>query len=258
MISEPSSTTCQRGGPHGLFRRIHCRAAKTPTPKPPFHQLDRRGDPKEVADVLRTCRLRRHQSRGALCPAKPTGPLASRRPPTWPRIHHEESNTIGPPGRLLRHQCHDRSLGRLCHGRSRRRRCVTCCLSFRIAAGRGRASLGRDARREGGALMENADPFRSFEEVATPSEERSQRRDEWTPIVPIPENIELTPAVLCQLTPSSFTLTTTWRYGSAAGRTMHHVARFDRGSGGSKAAKTIRPICYCEHTSGRKDWRLKA
>lgn len=79
---------------------------------------------------------------------------------------------------------------------------------------------------------------------------KAKATDQFTAIMPIPSDAKNKPIFFGHElgTPSM-----TWEYRNANGQVMSYVNRFETAKG-----KTTRPLTYCEDSSGKLDWKLKA
>jgi putative DNA primase/helicase len=89
------------------------------------------------------------------------------------------------------------------------------------------------------------DPFAPLDGGAGASSAKKKTSD-WAPIMPVPDDAPSPPAQHPQLGEP----TVIYTYRAADGHVNGYVLRFDSPSG-----KEIRPLTYCVHSRGVRDWR---
>jgi len=78
---------------------------------------------------------------------------------------------------------------------------------------------------------------------------RTAAKDQWLPIIPVPDNTPPAPA----RHPYRGEPSGRWTYRNADGRPLGQVWRFDRGGDD----KEFYPLTFCERGGGRREWRWK-
>jgi hypothetical protein len=107
-------------------------------------------------------------------------------------------------------------------------------------------------------VSDSSDPFSPFEN-GEETTSRTDDRDGWTPMLPVPPDAPpLDRALLRRCAGGAgFSATAQWEYRTSLGELLMVVVRYDRVSGVS-TAKGIRPFTFGHGWDGVRQWRPKA
>jgi AAA domain/Domain of unknown function (DUF6371) len=106
-----------------------------------------------------------------------------------------------------------------------------------------------------GALMNDKFAPLGDDEAA----QKTPAGDEWTPIVPVPDDApEALAAIDAFAKFKGVSRTGLWQYTNAENRLLAFTARFDHPPNGGPCEKEFRQFTFCGNASGRREWRCKS